>query len=117
MWITQKKLQLLHQGWPFTCIQSASSAAVSEIQVTPKRLRLREQVPEPQSPEWPRPGWPQEFKDLCKEFEDFLVDELEYAENITCPGMDVELQAGVQPFFARKPQDTTLLGRESQEGS
>ena len=37
-----------------------------------------------------------------------LVDELEYAQNITCPPMDVELQPGVKPLFARKLRKTLL---------
>ena len=82
-WITQKRLQLLHQGWPFTRIMSENLATLSEIQITPKRLRPWEQNPDPKSPEWPRPEWPQEFKDLCREFEDVLVDKSEYAQNIT----------------------------------
>ena len=42
------------------------------------------------------------------EFEDVLVEELEYARNITCPSIDVELQPGVKTFFARKPCKTSL---------
>ena len=72
-WITEKRLQLLHQGWPFTRIMSTNSATLLEIQITPKRLRPREQNPDPKSLEWPRPEWPQEFKDLFTEFEDILV--------------------------------------------
>ena len=104
----KKKLQLLYQGWPFTCILAAHSATLLEVNITPKRLRPQEQNPEPQSPAWPHPEWPQEFKDLCKEFEDVLIDKLEQAQNITCPPMDVELQTGVKPFFTRKPRKTPL---------
>ena len=56
----------------------------------------------------PLPEWPQELKDLCMEFEDVLVKELEQAQNITCPPMDVELQASVKPCFTRKPRNTPL---------
>ena len=37
-WVTQKKLQLLHMGWPFSSAIGKNSATLSEIQVTPKRL-------------------------------------------------------------------------------
>ena len=57
---------------------------------------------------WPRSEWPQELKNLCMEFENVLVKELVQAQNITCPPMDVELQAGVKPFLARKPRKTLL---------
>ena len=71
-------------------------------------LRPQEQNQDPKSPEWPRPEWPQEFKELYREFEDVLVDKLEYAQNITCPPMDVDPQPGVKPFFTRKPCTTPL---------
>ena len=57
---------------------------------------------------WPKPEWPQELKDLCNKFSDVLVEELSQAQNIECPPMDVELQAGAKPFFARKPRKTPL---------
>lgn len=74
------------------------------MQAPPKRLRPWEQHPEPQSPDLPHSKWPQEFKELCKEFNDVLVNKLEYAQNINYPPMEVELQPGVKPFFTRKPQ-------------
>ena len=107
-WITQKRLKIIHMGWPFTRVHSANSATLSEIQTTPKSLRPWEQNLDPKSPEWPHPEWPQEFKELCREFEYVLLDKLEYAQNITCPPMDVELQLGVKPIFARKPCKTPL---------
>ena len=55
LWITQKKLQLLHQGWPFTHVLAANSATLSEVHITLKRLRPWEQNPDPQSPVWPHP--------------------------------------------------------------
>ena len=45
---------------------------------------------------------------MCKEFDNVFVDELEYAQNITYPPMDVKLQAVVKPFFARNPWKTLL---------
>ena len=52
-WIMQKKLSLLHQGWPFVKLISANSATLSEIPATLKRLRPKEKVPNPKTPEWP----------------------------------------------------------------
>ena len=49
-----------------------------------------------------------ELQDLCLEFSDVLVDELEEAMNITCPPMDVELNNTSKPFFARKPKKHPL---------
>ena len=57
---------------------------------------------------WSKLEWPQELKDLCNEFSDILVEELSQAQNIQCPPMDVELQAGAKPFFARKLRKTPL---------
>ena len=107
-WVTQKKLQLLHPSWPFSRILGTNTATISEIQVTPKCLRPQEQNPDPQTPIWPKPEWPQELKELCIEFSDVLVEELTQAQNIQCLPMDVELMTGVKPFFARKPRKTPL---------
>ena len=107
-WVTQKKLQLLHPGWPFSRILGTNAASILEIQVTPKHLRPREQNSDPQTPIWPKPEWPQELKELCTEFSDMLVDELSQAQNIQCLPMDVELQAGAKPFFMRKLRKTPL---------
>ena len=38
-WITQKKLQMLHEGWPFCVINTANTASISEFNTTPKRFR------------------------------------------------------------------------------
>ena len=49
-WITQKKLQMLHQGWPFCVINTANTASISEFNTTPKRFRPKESHPDPQIP-------------------------------------------------------------------
>ena len=43
----------------------------------PKGLRPKEKVPNPKILEWPQPEWHEEFKDLCLEFKDVLLEELE----------------------------------------
>ena len=88
-WVTQKKLQLLHPGWPFCRILATNSATISEFQTTPKRFRPRDTNPDPQTPIWPKPEWPKELKDLCLEFSDVLVEELSQAQNIQCLPMDL----------------------------
>ena len=107
-WVTQKKLQMLHPGWPFSRIWGTNSATTPELTTTPKCLRPRDADLEPQTPIWPKPEWPKELKDLCIEFSDVLVEELTQAQNIQCPPMDVELMTGAKPFFARKPRKTPL---------
>ena len=107
-WVTQKKLQMLHPGWPFSRIWGTNSATTTEFTTTPKRLRPQDAQPEPQTPIWPKPEWPKELKELCEEFSNVLVEELTQAQNIQCPPMDVELMTGVKPFFARKPRKTPL---------
>ena len=52
-WITQKKLHLLHRGWPFVRLYSANSATLTEMPSIPKKLRPKEKVPDPKIPEWP----------------------------------------------------------------
>merc|ERR1711895_212164 len=103
-----EKLQMLHEGWPFTVIHTGNTAYNPEFNTTPKRFRPKESHPEPQIPQWPKPGWPKELQKLCREFEDVLVEELEEAQNITCPPIDVKLQNNSKPFFARKPRKTPL---------
>ena len=63
-WITQKKLQMLHEGWPFTVIHTANTAYNPEFNTTPKRFRPKETHPEPQIPQWPKPEWPKELQKL-----------------------------------------------------
>ena len=77
---------------------SANSATLSESQMTSKKLRPKEKVPKPKIPEWPQPEWPQ---DLCLEFKDVLMEELECTQQVNCPPLDVELQQGTKPFFAQ----------------
>merc|ERR1712101_49341 len=56
-WVTQKKLQLLHPGWPFSLILETNLATISEFQTTPKCFRPRDTNPDPQTPIWPKPEW------------------------------------------------------------
>ncbi len=81
-WITQKKLQMLHQGWPFCVINTANAASISEFNTTPKHFRPKEINPDPQIPQGPKPEWPKELQELCLEFSDVLVEELTEAQNI-----------------------------------
>ena len=92
----------------FSVIHTANTAYNPEFNQTPKRFRPKESHRDPQIPQWPKPEWPKELQELCLEFEDVLVEELEEAQNITCPPMDVELQNTSKPFFARKPRKTPL---------
>ena len=50
-WLTQKKLQMLHEGWPFSIIQTANTAYNPEFNTTPKRFRPKEINPDPQIPQ------------------------------------------------------------------
>ena len=107
-WIMQKKLNLLHQGWPFVRLFSANSATLTEVPSTPRRLRPKEKAPDPKIPEWPKQEWPKELQDLCREFEDVLVEELDSGQMITCPPMDVKLTAGANPFLTCRPHKNPL---------
>ena len=60
-WITQKKLQMLHEGWPFCVINTANTVLLSEFNTTPKCFRPKEINPDPQIPEWPKPEWLKEL--------------------------------------------------------
>ena len=114
-WIIQKKLQMLHEGWPFCVINTANTASISEFNTTPKRFRPKESHPEPQIPQWPKPEWPKELQELCLEFSDILVEELAEAQNIQCPLMDIKLQSGTKTFFTRKPRKTPLYWGEKMK--
>ena len=60
-------------------IHTANTAYIPEFNTTPKRFRPKESHPEPQIPQGPKPEWPKELQELCSEFEDVLVEELEEA--------------------------------------
>ena len=102
----------MHRGWPFVRLLSANSATLTKVSSIPKKLRPKEKVPDPKIPEWPKPEWPKELNDLCIEFQDVIVEELESAQQVTCPPMDVELAVGAKPFFARRPRKNPLHWKE-----
>ena len=56
---------------------NSATATLTEMPSIPKRLRPKEKVPDPKIPEWPKPEWPKELQDLCIEFQDVLVEELD----------------------------------------
>ena len=87
-------------------------ATLTEVPTTPRRLRPRTKAPDPKIPEWPKQEWPKELQDLCKEFEDVLVEELDSEQVVRCPPMDVELLPGSKPFFARRPRKNPLHWKE-----
>ena len=91
---------------------SAKSVILTEVPSIPRKLRPKEKVLDPKFPEWLKPEWPKELKDLCMEFQDVLVEELESAQQVTCPPMDVELQGGAKLFFARRPIKNPLHWKE-----
>ena len=45
-------------------------------------------------------------------YQDVLVEELESAQMVTCPPMDVELTMGAKPFFACRPRKNPLHWKE-----
>ena len=107
-----ENLKLLHKGWPFVRLYNASSATLTEVPTTPRRLRPKTKAPDPKIPEWPKQEWPKELQDLCKEFEDVLVEELDSEQVVRCPPMDVELLPGTKPFFACRPHKNPLHWKE-----
>ena len=74
-WITQKKLQMIHKGWPFTVINqyTANAASMSDIPTTPQRLQPAEPKVQPTSPAWPPLHFPPKLQQLRREYEDVLV--------------------------------------------
>ena len=109
-WITQKKLNMIHKGWPFTVINyyTANSVSMSELPTTPQKLCPAEPNTPPTSPAWPPPHFPTKLQELCVEFEDVLDTELEVNQHIQCQPMEVELVGGTKPFFARRPHKNPL---------
>ena len=89
-----------------------NSATLTEMPSIPRKLKQKEKVPDPKIPEWPKPEWPKELKDICIEYQDVLVKELESAQMVTCPTMDVELTMGAKPFFAQRPRKKPLHWKE-----
>ena len=108
---TQKKLNLVHRGWSFVRLLGANSATLTEVPSIPRKLRPKEKVPDPKIPEWPKPEWPKEFQDLCKEFEDVLVEELDIEQVVRCPPIDVELLPGTKPFFCPELTSACLMSK------
>ena len=65
----------------------------------------------PQScPAWPPPHFPGKLQELCKEFEDVLVTELEANQQIQCPMMEVKLKGGTKPFSPEDQEKNHFIG-------
>ena len=79
-----------------------------DIPTTPRRLRPAEPKAPQSCPAWPPPHFPDKLQELCKEFEDILVTELEANQQIQCTMMEVKLIGGTKPFFARRPRKNPL---------
>ena len=110
-WISQKKLQMIHKGWPFKTIQEYTASTV-QPPVTPRGLCPPEPKVKPTSPPWPPPHFPKKLCDLCLEFQDVLVEELKPDQKITCPPMEVNLIPGTKPFLAQRPRRFPLYWTE-----
>ena len=75
-WVSQKKLRMLHKGWPFSPVpdyDSSYTAHSVQSSVTPSGLRAPEPQAAPTTPAWPPEHFPQRLKDLCVEYEDVLL--------------------------------------------
>lgn len=61
LWISQKRMDLLHNGWTFTPIQVHTARQITSLELPSilKRLRLVSKKATLIYPEWPRPEWPQ----------------------------------------------------------
>ena len=106
-WVSQKKIQMLHRGWPFKTVHEYndySTACSIQPPVTPKGLRPPEPKVEPTSPVWPPLHFPKRLRELCLEFQDVLVEELTPDQKMACPPMEVDIAPGTKPFYARRPR-------------
>ena len=105
---------MLHKGWPFSTVKehSAYSASIenviSDIPTTPRRLHPPVSKAPLDVPMWPPAHFPAKLQELCKEYEDVLVTELEANQQIQCPKMEVKLKEGTKAFFARKPRKNPI---------
>ena len=56
------------------------------------------------------------FKDLSNELQNNLEEELQSAENIQCPPIEVKLLPKANLSSQKNKVDATTLGREGQKG-
>ena len=115
-WISQKKLRLLHKGWPFSPVPEYGerhTAHSAQSSVIPSSMKAPEPPAAPTAPVWPPEHFPQRLKDLCAEYEDVLVESLTPDQRMFCNPMEVSLADGVKPFYARRPRKFPLhsMGR------
>ena len=51
---------------------------------------------------WPPTEWPSEIRDVCREYEDVILDELTPTDKIKAPPMGITLEPGYKPSFIKK---------------
>ena len=88
--LTQKSLGILHESWPYS-YNAEMSNGLQEINMYNVNL-----VKDKKDEVWPNPKWPKEFRDLCVEYEDILVDTLTPVSRLQCPPMVVHVKDGVK---------------------
>ena len=99
---------MLHRNWPFSVLGQENASTASMTHTIPKRMRKPVSRKPLHVPLWPPQHFPEKLREVCREFEDVLVEDLESNQTIQCPEMDVTLKEGVKPFFARKPRKAPL---------
>ena len=64
---------------------------------------------------WPPQDWPRRIWNLCEEYSDVLVDELQPQERLKVPDMTVTLKPGTKPFFCTRARPVPIHWKESME--
>ena len=78
--VDQKRMNMIHEGWPFELVENKNklmaTAAVAEI-------KTAEKTEEKETPIWPPNTFSEKMKDLVKEYEDVLVENLKNPKPLT----------------------------------
>merc|ERR1712030_127412 len=89
-WSSQKKLRTLHRNWPFTVLGQENVSTAQVTYTIPQSMKKCVSKKPLHTPVWPPEHFPEKLREVCKEYEDVLVDSLERNQTIQCPDMSVE---------------------------
>merc|ERR1712105_274002 len=101
---SQKAIGILHPEWPEPF--KARKAHQPRLEISPTLTSSRSgtavRTLPPSPTPWPPTDRPSEIRDVCREFEDVILDELTPTDKIKAPPMGITLEPGYKPSFIKK---------------
>ena len=117
-WHSQKSIGLLHQSWPYAATPRSMrgkfhcphdpymTSQILELDVDGENRLPDLSNPAPKDPDpiWPNPDFPNEMRDLLREYSDIFTEKLptDLSQTSTIPKMDVHVKKDFSPFLSTR---------------